>query len=59
MTDDLALTFRYQVDDIVTGVERPSSLDDVDFFGSVACSVREGAGTWRMIVVTGVDQATD
>src|SRR3954449_10981388 len=43
VTDDLALTFGYQVDDIVTGIKCPGSLDDVDFFVSVAGSVREGA----------------
>src|SRR3954452_2709320 len=43
VTDDLALTFRYQVDDTVTGIECPGSLDDVDFFVSVADAVREGA----------------
>lgn len=44
-------------------IEFPSVDAARAWFGSAdyleARSVREGAGTWRMIVVTGVDQATD
>src|SRR4051794_25987412 len=43
VTDDLALTFRDQVDDVVSAVECPGSLDDGDFFVSVAGFVCEGA----------------
>lgn len=43
MTDDLSVTCGYEVDDVVTGLECPGSLDDVDFFVSVAGRVSERA----------------